>query len=159
MREYVVTLRGLCVTYRRVLDGWLDLLTPSYIHKSRNYRQYSTIAIWHTFQFTVTHALAFSVFTSRIMETDLQQPHSNFKSHMKSSLHRLTPFLSCLQLPTQFNSKLISWQAGVSNSTLFSTLLLRLLFCSAEHFLINHFARTPQKTQPLLLRCVYWSVA
>jgi hypothetical protein len=48
--------------------GFIDTL---YIHTTRDYRQYSTIAILHTFQFTVTHAPEFSVFTSRIMATDL----------------------------------------------------------------------------------------
>jgi hypothetical protein len=46
---------------------------------------YSAIAILHTLQFTVTHALGFSVFTSRILATDLSQSHSNFNSHMESS--------------------------------------------------------------------------
>jgi hypothetical protein len=46
---------------------------------------YSAIAIQHTLQFIVTHALGFSVFTSRILATDLSQSHCNFKSHMKSS--------------------------------------------------------------------------
>jgi hypothetical protein len=32
----------------------------------------------HTLQFTVTHALAFSVLTSRILTTDLSQSHCNF---------------------------------------------------------------------------------
>jgi hypothetical protein len=32
--------------------------------------KYSAIAILHTLQFTVTHALGFSVFTSRILATD-----------------------------------------------------------------------------------------
>jgi hypothetical protein len=32
---------------------------------------YSAIAILHTFQLTVTHALGLSVFTSRILATDL----------------------------------------------------------------------------------------
>jgi hypothetical protein len=32
---------------------------------------YSAIADLHTLQFTVTHALGFSVFTSRILATDL----------------------------------------------------------------------------------------
>jgi hypothetical protein len=62
------------------------------------------------FQFTVTHSLGFSVFTSRILVTDLQPYHCNFKSHVKSSLHR--KFLSChfssvtfdrLQNSTQFS--------------------------------------------------------
>jgi hypothetical protein len=66
----------------------IDILTV-YIHTTPDYRQYSAIAILHIFQFTVTHALGFSVFISRILATDLSQSHCNFKSHMKTSLHSL----------------------------------------------------------------------
>jgi hypothetical protein len=43
---------------------------------------YSAIADLHTLQFTVAHTLGFSVFTSRILATDLQQSHCHFKSHI-----------------------------------------------------------------------------
>jgi hypothetical protein len=65
-----------------------------YIFTARDYRQYSTIAILHTFQFSITHALGFSAFSSRILATDLSQSHCHFKSHMKSSFHSLIPFFS-----------------------------------------------------------------
>jgi hypothetical protein len=67
-----------------------------YIHTLRDYRQYSAIAILHTFQLTVTHALESSVFTSRILATDSSQSHCHFNSHMKSSWHSLITFLSFL---------------------------------------------------------------
>jgi hypothetical protein len=38
---------------------------------SLNYKQYSDVADLHIFQFTVVHALGFSVYTSRILATDL----------------------------------------------------------------------------------------
>jgi hypothetical protein len=38
---------------------------------SLNYNQYSAIADLHTSQFTVAHALGFSVSTSRLLATDL----------------------------------------------------------------------------------------
>jgi hypothetical protein len=38
---------------------------------SLNYNQYVPTPYLHTFQFTVTHALGFSVFTSRLLEMDL----------------------------------------------------------------------------------------
>jgi hypothetical protein len=38
---------------------------------SLNYNQYSAIADLHTFQFTVAHAVGFSVSTSRLLATDL----------------------------------------------------------------------------------------
>jgi hypothetical protein len=43
-------------------------------------------------------ALGFSVFTSRILATDLSRSHCDFKSRMKSSWHHLIPFLLFLQL-------------------------------------------------------------
>jgi hypothetical protein len=76
------------------LDGWI--YCTLYIHTVRDYRQYSAIAILHTFQFTVAHTLGFSVLTSRILATDLSQSHCHFKSHMKPTLHRLIPFLQFL---------------------------------------------------------------
>jgi hypothetical protein len=103
---------------------------------TRDYRRYSAIADLQTSQFTVPHALGFSVFTSRILATDLQQSHRHFKSHMKSSLHSLIPFLhysaaANSQDSTQFNCKLISRQSGVSklNST--------PLCCSVEFFFVT----------------------
>jgi hypothetical protein len=61
---------GVCLTYKTDfgLDDWI------YWHLIRttwDYTQYSAIADLHTLQFTVTHALGFSVFTSRILATDL----------------------------------------------------------------------------------------
>jgi hypothetical protein len=65
-----VTSRDLLVTYKTGFwIGWLDLLT-SYTHNS-GLLQYSAITDLHTLQFTVTHALGFSVFTNRILATDL----------------------------------------------------------------------------------------
>jgi hypothetical protein len=43
---------------------------------------YIVITDLHTLQFTVTHALGFSVFTSRILATDSKQSYCNFKSHI-----------------------------------------------------------------------------
>jgi hypothetical protein len=66
----IVTRMGLCVTYKTGfgLDDWI--YCALYIYTVRDYRQYSAIVTLHTFQFTVTHALGFSVFTSRILATD-----------------------------------------------------------------------------------------
>jgi hypothetical protein len=54
-------------------DDWIYLplsytLTPNYTY----IQQYSTIADIHTFQFTVAHALGFSVSTSRLLATALK---------------------------------------------------------------------------------------
>jgi hypothetical protein len=70
----------------------LDLLTLIYLHSSglqviQHYR-YSP-----QFQFTVAHALGLSVFTSRILATDLSQSRCHFNSHITSSWHSLILFL------------------------------------------------------------------
>jgi hypothetical protein len=86
-------LGGLHVTHKTGfgLNDWI--YCTLYIHTSRHYRQCSSISVLHTFQFTVTQAQGSSVFTSHILATDLLQFHDHFKSHMKSSLRRLIPFL------------------------------------------------------------------
>jgi hypothetical protein len=83
---------GMCETYKTGsgLDDWIYW---HLIHTTRDYMQYSAIVDLHPLQFTLTHALEFSVFTSRILATDLPQSHCHFKSHMKSVLRRLIPFL------------------------------------------------------------------
>jgi hypothetical protein len=58
------------VWLKRVLV-WMIEFIATYTFTTPDYRQYGAIAILHTFQFTVTHALGFSVFTSRILATDL----------------------------------------------------------------------------------------
>jgi hypothetical protein len=60
------------------VGGWLcawgfglhDWIYWHLIHTTRSYRHYSATADLHTLQFTVTHSLGFSVFTSRILATD-----------------------------------------------------------------------------------------
>jgi hypothetical protein len=59
--------------------GWLGLLTLIHIHSSE-LEAIVALSLFHTLsQFTVTHALGFSVFSSRILATDLYQSHCNFK--------------------------------------------------------------------------------
>jgi hypothetical protein len=89
------------------LDWVIGFIAP-YTFTTRDYRQYSTIAILHIFQFTVPNVLGFSVFTSRILATDLSQSHCNFNSHTKSSWQSIIVFLPVLlnhfQLPSpEFN--------------------------------------------------------
>jgi hypothetical protein len=88
---YILSLIGMTYKTNFGLHDWI--YWTLYIHTTRYYRQYSAIFDLHTLQFTVTHALGFSVFTNHILATDLSQSHCNFKSHVKSSLHRLIPFL------------------------------------------------------------------
>jgi hypothetical protein len=90
---------------KEVWIGWLNLLHLIHSHSSglqvtQRYRYL------HTFQFTVTHALGLSDFTSRILTTDLSQSHCHFKLQVKSSLHILIAFLplSCSCQLRRFDS-------------------------------------------------------
>jgi multidrug efflux pump subunit AcrB len=66
---------------------------------------YNTIAILHTFQLTLAHALGFSAFISLILTTDLSQELS-LQITMKSSCHFLFnhPGMLTLQNSTQFSN-------------------------------------------------------
>jgi hypothetical protein len=100
--EIIVTIWGGVWFIRRILDGMIGFIAPYTFTQLGTTSNYSA-TVFYTFQFTVPHAQGFSVFTSRILATDLSQSHCNFKSHMKSSLHSLIPFLqfplSHLRLP------------------------------------------------------------
>jgi hypothetical protein len=122
---------------RRVLDciiGFMD----------------SAIVDLRTLQFTVTHALELSVFTSRILATDLSQSHCNFKSHMKSSCHSLIPFLTFLLNHLRLPSPELD---PVLDET--------PCFLGTSRYIAS--GRTPLKTTsfivPYCLRRVNWSVA
>jgi hypothetical protein len=108
------------------------------IHTARDYRQYSAIADLHTLQFTVTHALGFSVFISRVLATDL--------SHMKSSWHRLIP--SCNLFP-------ITIDCHLQNSTQFSSDYCCIHRKRLSSFLYNPSARTSWKTPSSIVKEAY----
>jgi hypothetical protein len=55
---------------RQFLD-WMIAFFSSYTFTNPGYMKYSAIADLHTLQLTVAHALGFSVFTSRILATEL----------------------------------------------------------------------------------------
>jgi hypothetical protein len=108
-----------------------------YIHTTRGYKQYSAIAILHTSQFTVAHALGFSVFTCRILATDLSQSYYDFRSHMKCPLHSLTHFLP-LFCSYQF-WKLDSVQFLCSQAHILAGLRLETRLCSFDYSLLRPF--------------------
>jgi hypothetical protein len=98
------------------LDDWIYWHTCTQFGTTGNY---SSIAILHTFQFTVANALGFSVFTSRILATDLSQSHCIFNSHMTSSWYSLIPFLP---FPAAANSEDLT-QFSSDNYSVFLQLL------------------------------------
>jgi hypothetical protein len=123
--------------YRRVLDRMSLFVSPHTFTQFGTAGNYSAIAILRTFQFNITHALGFSVFTSRILATDLLQSHCHFKPRMKS-LHRLIPFLPFLLSHVRLSSPELD------------PVLFRLLFGTPSHLLTvlfyNPSAWTPRKT-------------
>jgi hypothetical protein len=150
------------VTLDWVLDWMIGFIAP-YTFTTRDYGQYSAISNLHTLQSTVTHAVGFAVFISRILATDLLHFLCNFRSHMKSSAQS-TSFLAVilqLQIPkTRLNSipllqSSYPGRLASRNSTLHCGLLLCYI---AEHFFITTLHGPRRKQLLLLMRCVYWSV-
>jgi uncharacterized membrane protein YagU involved in acid resistance len=101
------------------MGAWLD----DWIYYTvRDYTQYSAIVILHTFQFTVAHALGFSVLTSHILATDLSQELS-FQIIMKSSFHFV---FNHLGMPTLHNSNKFSNANFFSSNPSYRLSLFRL---------------------------------
>jgi hypothetical protein len=114
---------------RWVLDWMIGFIAPYTFAQFGTTGKYSAIAIPHTLQFTVAHALGFSVFTSRNLATDFSQSHCHFKSHMESSLNSLIPFFplfcSCQFPKTRLSSIPSSYHGRLAfrNPNLHSRLL------------------------------------
>jgi hypothetical protein len=108
---------------------------------TRDYRQYSAMTVVRTSQLTVAHAIGFSVFNSHTQETDLSQSRCHFKSHMKSSFHSLTSFLSLCSRCQFRRLDSVQFQAHipVGWSPRNSTLHFRLLFCTLSRFWVCPF--------------------
>jgi hypothetical protein len=151
-------LSGVGVTYRRgfVLDDWIYWqLVHSHnsgLQAIQRYR-YST-----HFQFTVAHALGFSVFTSRVLATDLSQFNCNFNSHMKSSWHSL--ILCCHFFSVALDCHLLNSTWILSTTVLYSMLLcFYCCICRVSYYFVpyslslyNSLTRTPGNTPCLLVR-------
>jgi hypothetical protein len=137
------------VTLSRLLDCMIGFIAP-YTFTARNYRQYSAIADLHTLQFTVVHALRFSVVTSRILVTDFSQTHT-----YEVFFSRLIPFLPLFcncQFRRLDSITFLCSQAHIpagwrpETQPFTSTRLLFYTILCCRTLLYNHFAETTQKT-------------
>jgi hypothetical protein len=136
--------------------------TVPYTFTTWDYRQYSDIAIPHTFYFPVTHThththtLRFSVFTSRILATDISQSRRNFKSHLKSYFHILIPFLPLFcnyQFRRLDSLQFLCSQAHIPAGWCLET-RLSTLCCSTELFFITTLHGPQGKHRILLFHIV-----
>jgi hypothetical protein len=85
------------VIYRRVLECMIGFIDTQLVITGN----YSAIANLRTLEFTVTHALEFSAFTSRILVTNLNKidiPVSQIKSSLHSQTHFFAFLFNCLRL-------------------------------------------------------------
>jgi hypothetical protein len=157
-----------CISdYRLVLD-WMIGFNATLHTQLWTTGNYSAIADLHVSQFTVTHALGSSVFTSRnpdkefiTVSLSLQITYQVFfpppflalilrLSIPKTRLHSVPPPPS--SHPGRLASRISTLHFWLLFSTLYSTTSSPLLIVS----FYNTSARTTQKTQPLLLtRRVY----
>jgi hypothetical protein len=138
----------LCVTYGQVLDLMIGIIETLFTQLGIT-SNYSAIADLYNLQFTVTHALGFSVFTCRILATDfhtvaIPEFHCNCSTYEVFFAHSN----SFLVISSQSPSTAISRTRPNSNSSCFRSSLYRL-------------EANPQETPlPLLLRRrVYSAVA
>jgi hypothetical protein len=118
---------------------------------SLNYYQYSAIADLHTFQFTVTHALGFSVSTSRLLATALNSGYAFTMSSLSVYYQRILTQERSLQITMKSSST----QFSLSN-LLYDWNLLVLILKPTELPVILEpryiaMARTTQKIPLLLL--------
>jgi hypothetical protein len=111
-----------------LFDGvWIECLDLLLLHAQLVVTSNTALQLIYTLEFTVTHTLGFSVFTSRILTTYFNPviiPVTLQIPHVKSSLHRLTfksqlnsvsSLLSHLPLPSQETPSVVI-PAGLGSS-------------------------------------------
>jgi hypothetical protein len=117
-----------------ILDWMIGFIAPYTFTRLGSTGNYSAIADLRTIQFTVTHALGFSIFISRILATDISVSLP-LQIHVKYSYHSLIPFLKLLcsyqfrRLDSfQFQAHIpTGWRVEAQPFTFGSTALLLLL--------------------------------
>jgi hypothetical protein len=162
--------------------GFINSLVTHSFNYTQIHWQYSAIADIHVFQFTIAHALGFSVSISRLLATDLHtktvtsvatsitpkifQLHFQYHSttaHIKSSIHTIHLHWQTSCIPPyswfQFTPSAYDWleNAAAFPSKLPTTHCLGHPRCLQD----NPSAWTTEKTHfPILLRrSVYWTIA
>jgi hypothetical protein len=113
-----------------VLDWMIGFIDTLYTQLGTT-GSYSAIACLHTFS-SPLHTHYGSVFTSRILATDLSQSHWHIKSHMKSSFHSWTPFLPLLCSFQSRRLDSIQFQAHIPAGWLPETRLFTLDYYSIQ---------------------------
>jgi hypothetical protein len=137
-----------------------------YIYTVWDYRQYSSIAILHTFQLTFAHTLGFSVSTSRILATDLSvsRPLQFIREVFLAKSNSF--LLNHLRLPPQELHPIL-FQLLFSTPTLYLLLSCRTLPITTLHgphgkqslLLARRLPRRCIATDVLLLRVCFPTVS
>jgi hypothetical protein len=77
-----MSLSHVLVTTDGVLNWMIGFIAPYTFTQFGTTDNYRAVAILHTLEFTVGHAFGFSVFTSRVLATELKQSYCHFISHV-----------------------------------------------------------------------------
>jgi hypothetical protein len=168
--------------------GFVSTLVTHSLLITLKYRQYSAIADLYTFHFTAAHALKFPVFISRLLaavlntETSTQITtnitHEVLQSHFKSSqadllyssLRQLTtsprnswilPWVLLSSLPYNLFSNRVGVTAALISQLPWTASYRDLSWTDNSWRYSRYIASAPttQKTQPLLLKRVYRTIA
>jgi hypothetical protein len=136
------------VPWRIMSSGLYDWIYWQLVQSARTYRQYSDMADLHKLSSPLTHALGFSVFTSRILVTESEQEvllQITMKSSFRFSFNHLgvqtrtsSPFLALRHLTTV----LFFWNFG--------TQLLKAILRVSDITSL----RTTHKTQSIIAACL-----
>jgi hypothetical protein len=126
-----------------------------HIQTTWDYIQYSVVAVLHTLQFIAAHELGLSVFTRRILTTDLWQSHCHFKTNMESYFRSLITFLPLLCSCQSQRLDSIRFQAHIPAGWLLETWLyptvLLYSVASSDCVLLQPLGINPKKNTACII--------